>query len=165
VSSRSELDIARISAALPSDPYLQAMIGLADSGSTYVVGLLAGGMTIYGRTSTSRAAAEDPTGWDEVAEVVAGAWAQRLEDRQEKRRELIDRLGGREWDELDLEEQREAIEDRPRFLTLADTRIFAPGASEAIEVATLRIPLGAIAAWWLVPTNEDGTASFTHPSP
>ncbi len=155
---------------------------MADAGSSYVLGLIVTGMTIYGRTVPgrpvaeafddeseriiirARAAAPDKEGWDEAERVLKGAWTKMADDDLERHRELLDRITDRDWDDLEAEEQREALEQRPSVLTLADVRIFSSGASSAVEVAFLRVSLSHVAAWWLLPSAEDGTASFTHPS-
>jgi hypothetical protein len=48
-------------------------------------------------------------------------------------------------------------------VTLADATVFPPG-SPSFEVPLLRIRLAQVAGWWLVPTDAEGKASFTHPS-
>lgn len=176
-----ELDLATLVAASQRDPYLQTLASLASAGSTYVLGLVVGGMTVYGRTSTARPLAEaldaeherfvvrareasdEPERWNEASARVAGIWTQRFEEDEADRQELVERLSDRAGDELTHEEEREVIEDRPQNLTLVDARVFPPGASQSLEVEVLRVPLASIGAWWPIPTDEDGQASFSHP--
>ncbi len=176
-----ELDLAKLVAASRPDPYLQAIAGLSSAGSTYVLGLLVGGMTVYGRTSTARPLAEaldaehdrfvirarkasdEPDRWNEASARVAGIWTQGFEEDEAEHQELVERLSDRAVDELTPEEQRELVEDRPQILTLVDARVFPPGASRHLEVEVLRVPLASIGGWWLIPTNEDGKAAFAHP--
>jgi hypothetical protein len=176
-----ELDLAKLAAASRRDPLLQAIVGLASAGSSYVLGLLVGGMTVYGQTSTDRPLAEsldaeherfvarsrkfsnEPELWDEVSARVAGMWTQGFEEDESERQEMIERLSDRTFEELTQEEKREVIQDRPQNMTLVAVRVFPPGAAQHLEVDVLRVPLASIDAWWLIPTDEDGKASFTHP--
>lgn len=59
---------------------------------------------------------------------------------------------------------REAIENRTTSLTLADVKVFPPG-SLRIEVPLMRVRIAEVAAWWLIPTDAEGKASFSHPEP
>jgi hypothetical protein len=105
---------------------------------------------------TRRAAGDLPEGVGRVV-VLAG------EDRDEENAKMIARgsaHGAESWSDQEI---REAIEDGDTTVTLADATVFPPG-SPRYEVPLLRIRLAQVAGWWLVPTDAEGKASFTHPS-
>jgi hypothetical protein len=114
----------------------------ASVGDTYMLGMLVSGMTVYGRTTSP-------------VDLFAGI--------NEENTKMIARgraHGAGSWSDQDI---RKAIEDGDMTVTLADATVFPPG-SPRYEVPLLRIRLAQVAGWWLVPTDAEGKASFTHPS-
>ena len=103
-----------------------------------MLGMLVSGMTVYGRTTSP-------------VDLFA-----RINEENEK---MVAR-GGESWS---AQEIRKVIEDGDTTVTLADATVFPPG-SPRYEVPLLRIRLAQVAGWWLVPTDAEGKASFTHPS-
>ena len=131
-------DLAELAAAVRLDGTLAALAGRAYIGDAYMLGMLVSGMTVYGRTTS-------PV--DLFARI------------NEENAKMIAR-GGESWS---AEEIRKVIEDADTTVTLADATVFPPG-SPRYEVPLLRIRLAQVAGWWLVPTDAEGKASFTHPS-
>lgn len=131
-------DLAELAAAVRLDGTLAALAGRAYIGDAYMLGMLVSGMTVYGRTTS-------PV--DLFARI------------NEENAKMIAR-GGESWS---AQEIRKVIEDSDTTVTLADATVFPPG-SPRYEVPLLRIRLAQVAGWWLVPTDAEGKASFTHPS-
>jgi hypothetical protein len=136
----SSLDrgLAELAAAVRLDGTLAALAGRAFVGDAYMLGMLVSGMTIYGRTTSP-------------VDLFAGI--------NEENAKMIAR-GAESWSDQEI---RKAIEDGDTTVTLADATVFPPG-SPRYEVPLLRIRLAQVAGWWLVPTDAEGKASFTHPS-
>ena len=131
-------DLAELAAAVRLDGTLAALAGRAAIGDAYMLGMLVSGMTVYGRTTSP-------------VDLFAGI--------NEENAKMIAR-GAESWSDQDI---RQAIEDGDMTVTLADATVFPPG-SPRYEVPLLRIRLAQVAGWWLVPTDAEGKASFTHPS-
>jgi hypothetical protein len=136
----SSLDrgLAELAAAVRLDGTLAALAGRAFVGDAYMLGMLVSGMTVYGRTTSP-------------VDLFAGI--------NEENAKMIAR-GAESWSDQEI---RKAIEDGDTTVTLADATVFPPG-SPRYEVPLLRIRLAQVAGWWLVPTDAEGKASFTHPS-
>jgi hypothetical protein len=107
-----------------------------------MLGMLVNGMTVYGRTTSP-------------VDLFAG-----INEENAKRIGRGRAHGAESWSEQDI---RKAIDDDVTTVTLADATVFPPG-SPGYEVPLLRIRIAQVAGWWLVPTDAEGTASFTHPS-
>jgi hypothetical protein len=140
----SSLDrgLAELAAAVRLDGTLAALAGRASVGDAYMLGMLVSGMTIYGRTASP-------------VDLFAGI--------NEENAKMIARgraHGAESWSDQEI---RKAIEDGDTTVTLADATVFPPG-SPRYEVPLLRIRLAQVAGWWLVPTDAEGKALFTHPS-
>jgi hypothetical protein len=134
-------DLAELAAAVRLDGTLAALAGRASVGDAYMLGMLVSGMTVYGRTTS-------PV--DLFARI-----------NEENAKIARGRAHGPViWSDQDI---RKAIEDGDTTVTLADATVFPPG-SPRYEVPLLRIRLAQVAGWWLVPTDAEGKASFTHPS-
>ena len=131
-------DLAELAAAVRLDGVLAALAGRASIGDAYMLGMLVSGMTVYGRTTS-------PV--DLFARI------------NEENAKMIAR-GAESWS---AQEIRKVIEDGDTTVTLADATVFPPG-SPRYEVPLLRIRLAQVAGWWLVPTDAEGKAFFTHPS-
>jgi hypothetical protein len=136
--SSLDRDLAELAAAVRLDGTLAALAGRASIGDAYMLGMLVSGMTVYGRTTS-------PV--DLFARI------------NEESAKMIAR-GAESWS---AQEIRKVIEDGDTTVTLADATVFPPG-SPRYEVPLLRIRLAQVAGWWLVPTDAEGKASFTHPS-
>jgi hypothetical protein len=136
--SSLDRDLAELAAAVRLDGTLAALAGRAFVGDAYMLGMLVSGMTVYGRTTSP-------------VDLFAGI--------NEENAKTIAR-GAESWSDQDI---RKAIEDGDTTVTLADATVFPPG-SPRYEVPLLRIRLAQVAGWWLVPTDAEGKASFTHPS-
>ena len=106
-----------------------------------MLGMLVSGMTVYGRTTSP-----------------VDLFARINEENAKIARGRAH--GAVIWSDQDI---RKAIEDGDTTVTLADATVFPPG-SPRYEVPLLRIRLAQVAGWWLVPTDTEGKASFTHPS-
>jgi hypothetical protein len=140
--SSLDRDLAELAAAVRLDGTLAALAGRASVGEAYMLGMLVSGMTIYGRTTSP-------------VDLFAGI--------NEENAKMIARgrvHGAESWSDQEI---RKAIEDGDTTVTLADATVFPPG-SPRYEVPLLRIRLAQVAGWWLVPTDAEGKASFTHPS-
>ena len=140
--SSLERDLAELAAAVRLDGTLAALAGRASIGDAYMLGMLVSGMTVYGRTTS-------PV--DLFARI------------NEENAKMIGRgraHGAESWSDQEI---RKAIEDGDTTVTLTDATVFPPG-SPRYEVPLLRIRLAQVAGWWLVPTDAEGKASFTHPS-
>jgi hypothetical protein len=103
--------------------------------------------------------------WNEVVGTfkkgVATATAKGQEEKQ-KAREELQRAGDPPLKEVDPELARRLITWGARpHLTLRNVRIVAPGQTGATMVPVMRVAVSQIAAWWVVPTDEEGKASFT----
>ena len=136
--SSLDRDLAELAAAVRLDGTLAALAGRAFVGDAYMLGMLVSGMTVYGRTTSP-------------VDLFAGI--------NEENAKMIAR-GAESWSDQEI---RKAIEDGDTTVTLADATVFPPG-SPRYEVPLLRIRLAQVAGWWLVPTDAEGKASFTHPS-
>jgi hypothetical protein len=136
--SSLDRDLAELAAAVRLDGTLAALAGRASIGDAYMLGMLVSGMTVYGRTTS-------PV--DLFARI------------NEESAKMFAR-GAVSWS---AQEIRKVIEDGDTTVTLADATVFPPG-SPRYEVPLLRIRLAQVAGWWLVPTDAEGKASFTHPS-
>ena len=136
--SSLDRDLAELAAAVRLDGTLATLAGRASIGEAYMLGMLVSGMTVYGRTTS-------PV--DLFARI------------NEENAKMI--AHGREsWSDQDI---RKAIENGDTTVTLADATVFPPG-SPRYEVPLLRIRLAQVAGWWLVPTDAEDKALFTHPS-
>ena len=135
-------DLAELAAAVRVDGTLAALAGRASVGDAYMLGMLVSGMTVYGRTTSPVDLFARIN--EENANVIARGRAH----------------GGGSWSDQEI---RKAIEDGDTTVTLADATVFPPG-SPRYEVPLLRIRLAQVAGWWLIPTDAEGKASFTHPS-
>jgi hypothetical protein len=140
--SSLDRDLAELAAAVRLDGILAALAGRAFVGDAYMLGMLVSGMTVYGRTTSPVDLFAGIN--EENAKVIARGRAR----------------GAESWSDRDI---RKAIEDGDTTVTLADATVFPPG-SPRYEVPLLRIRLAQVAGWWLVPTDAEGKASFTHPS-
>jgi hypothetical protein len=136
--SSLDRDLAELAAAVRLDGTLAALAGRAFVGDAYILGMLVSGMTVYGRTTSP-------------VDLFA-----RINEENTK----VIAHGAESWSDQDI---RKAIEDGDTTVTLADATVFPPG-SPRYEVPLLRIRLAQVAGWWLVPTDAEGKASFTHPS-
>jgi hypothetical protein len=136
--SSLDRDLAELAAAVRLDGTLAALAVRASIGDAYTLGMLVSGMTVYGRTTS-------PV--DLFARI------------NEENAKMIAR-GAESWS---AQEIRKVIEDGENTVTLADATVFPPG-SPRYEVPLLRIRLAQVAGWWLVPTDAEGKAPFTHPS-
>jgi hypothetical protein len=134
-------DLAELAAAVRLDGALAALAGRASVGDAYMLGMLVSGMTVYGRTTSP-----------------VDLFARINEENAKIARGRAH--GAVIWSDQDI---RKAIEDGDTTVTLADATVFPPG-SPRYEVPLLRIRLAQVAGWWLVPTDAEGKASFTHPS-
>lgn len=177
--SPSDRDLAEIAIASRTDPMLSVLAGVASgNGPTYVVGLLVNGMTIYGRTADPMRMAEavdaenarwgqrakaatGREGWDEFSEKVGTMWTDELKKTEEEQRMLIEHMAV-DLDELPEEVARKVIRAREEDLTLADAKVFPPGAAP-FDVPLVRIRLAQVSGWWLVPTDAEGRATYSHP--
>lgn len=140
--SSLDRDLAELAAAVRLDGTLAALAGRASIGDAYMLGMLVSGMTVYGRTTSPVDLFARIN--EENAKMIAGGRAH----------------GAESWSDQEI---RKAIEDGDTTVTLADATVFPPG-SPRYEVPLLRIRLAQVAGWWLVPTDAEGKASFTHPS-
>jgi hypothetical protein len=140
--SSLDRDLAELAAAVRLDGTLAALAGRASIGDAYMLGMLVSGMTVYGRTTSPVDLFARIN--EENAKMIARGGAH----------------GAESWSDQDI---RKAIEDGDTTVTLADATVFPPG-SPRYEVPLLRIRLAQVAGWWLVPTDAEGKASFTHPS-
>lgn len=176
--SNRDRDLAEIAAESKPDVMLSI---LADTvgGTTYVLGLLANGMTIYGRTVSAREMAtmldaenermfarsstEERGRQTNASEQIRNLWTTAIEKQEAEERELVVHTPG-DIDELPEELGRKIIRGRQSALTLRDVRVFPPG-SPSFEVPLLRVRLSTVSGWWLVSTDEDGHATYAHPTP
>lgn len=140
--SSLDRDLAELAAAVRLDGTLAALAGRASIGDAYMLGMLVSGMTVYGRTTSPVDLFARIN--EENAKMIARGRAH----------------GAESWSDQEI---RKAIEDGDTTVTLADATVFPPG-SPRYEVPLLRIRLAQVAGWWLVPTDAEGKASFTHPS-
>lgn len=177
--SPRDRDLAEVAMASRTDPMVSVIAGLASSnGPTYMVGLLVNGMTIYGRTADPMRMAEavdaenvrwgeraksatGREGWDEYSQKVATMWADRLKTAEEEESVLVEHMTV-DLDELPEEVARKVIRAREQDLTLADAKVFPQGAAP-FEVPLLRIQLAQVSGWWLLPTDAEGRATYSHP--
>ena len=141
-------DLAELAAAVRLDGTLAALAGRASIGDAYMLGMLVSGMTVYGRTTSPVDLFARIN--EENAKLIA-------RDRAHGAESWSDQVS---WSDQEI---RKAIEDGDTTVTLADATVFPPG-SPRYEVPLLRIRLAQVAGWWLVPTDAEGKASFTHPS-
>lgn len=171
----ADRDLALAAASSRHDSFLEAVASLHETG--YYVGLLVNGMTAYGRVSSDRAIAEvldaenaravarwkerDPT-WSEVEDEFKDRWTRQIDEEEREHRELVERNSNVPSDEMSDDDTRAMAQDRAVALTLVDAKVFPPGAP-ALEVPVLRVQVAQVGAWWLVPIDEKGGVSFTHP--
>jgi hypothetical protein len=175
--SRRDRDLAELAAESGPDDMLSILAAIApDAG--YMLGLFANGMTIYGRIvgpremaalldaenerMAARWSAAGHEGWDEAAERIRGLWTKTIETEEAQSRKYAEHTSGDPF-EVPEEVGRKLIRDRQRSLTLADAHVFPP-ASPRFSVPLLRVRLAMVAGWWLVPIDEQGNASFEHPT-
>jgi hypothetical protein len=175
--SAHDRDLAELASSSRPDRMLAVLASLADAGSTYTLGLLVNGMTIYGRTISpkqlatlldeenvrmaERWKATGAPGWDEAGEKIRGLWEKSFEEYQAERRMLVEHTTG-DVDDLPEEIGRMVIRGQGMSVTLSDVHVFSPG-SPGFELPFLRVRLSMVAGWWLVPSDEHGRASFEHP--
>lgn len=183
----SEHDVALLTALAKPDPYLDLLIGQADAGAGAAVGVLANGMTMYGRIAPDRDMGErfdrfiegviqrgartsdDPDAWAEFAKKVRGQAVLAEEERANERREIV--LSGEEDSDphpaqVSAQETRRQIDlfSRRPALTLMEARVMIPGQQQSVEVPVLRVRVAQVAAWWLLEEGEDAAASVQHPT-
>ncbi len=87
----------------------------------------------------------------------AGDATARLERNEERHRELAERLRAIDADDDtadELKEELERLQQPGPVLLLKNARVWAPGSTpmSAVEVPFVRIPVAAVAAWWLGTT-------------
>lgn len=177
-----EWDLARVGlAAQGGDGFLNDLMELAENGIGTIIGVLINGMVAVGSIGDAGVVADaldeqrrmlasrmDPPEdqsqdeWSKAVELFVTANRRLVEEDRQERQEL------RESAEVHWDfshpvrgRTRSALEREVRFtLTLVEPQIVAPGEGGAIRPAFLRVPLAQIVAWWVVPTDESGKASF-----
>jgi len=170
--SPQERDAAQATASVGLDRFLQAIANVDQAG--YYVGLLINGMTVYGQVASDRAIAEvldgenarigarlteQPAVWTEVVE---GGWTRRIDQEEEEHNGLVERNLKAELDEMSDDDARMTIRGRAVTLTLIEAKV-VPAGAPTFDVPVLRVLLAQVGGWWLVPRDEEGTVSFTHP--
>jgi hypothetical protein len=176
--SNRNRDLAEIAAASKPDVML-SMLADTVGGTTHVLGLLANGMTIYGRTVSprematmldaenermfARSSTEERGTQTNASERIRNLWTTAIEKQEADEWELVSHTSG-DIDELPEELGRKIIRGQQSTLTLEDVRVFPPGCP-AFVVPLLRVRLSTVSGWWLVPTDKDGHATYTHPTP
>jgi hypothetical protein len=188
--SPNELDIARLAAQHGhQDGYLLDLIQLADRDLRLVVGLLLNGMIVVGSLSRSEEMAEavdalraylaDRFGRDHKPEdQTAEEWENTLSEFSSRASEFVRRIRVEEeeldtrlaesagGEKVDLEGLpahlgRKLIDLEARtFLTLKNVQIAAPAQAGVMKIPLLRVAVRQINAWWPIPLDEEGKASF-----
>jgi hypothetical protein len=175
--SPHDRDIANLAAASRLDADLQTIANLAP-GFGYRVGLLVSGMTVYGRAVSpvevakaidaehargiTRGRAAGGEHWDEVALKMEGALTKQAEKKERERQELIERNPPASDGEMSEEDARRSIRDNATTLNLVDAHVYTGGGLH-YTVPLMTVQLSHAAAWWLLPSDEHGNASFSHP--
>jgi hypothetical protein len=177
-----EWDLARIALAVGSrDPFLTDLIDLAENGIGSVVGVLANGMVAVGSIGgpevvadaldaerRQRAAAsvrpEDKSEeeWDKILELFVTANRRLVDAGREEREEFRESDDGPfDYSDPVRGKVRDALDFETHYnLTLVRPHVVAPGQIGVLRPPFLRVSLRQVAGWWLVPTDEDGRASF-----
>jgi hypothetical protein len=142
--SHTDRDLASLAANARHDSMLEAVASVSEIG--FFVGLLVNGMTVYGRAVSGRDSAEafdaevartverwkkaDPgKDWTSVEAKLARGWTQKFEEDVRQHDELVERnLGKADVDAMSDDDARQTIQDRPAVLTLAEAKVFPPGA-------------------------------------
>jgi hypothetical protein len=178
--SPADRDLAKLAASAAGDGLLSGLAHLAPSGASYMLGLLVNGMTIYGRTVPTKdfgaaidaqnetwiargRTASEAEGWDTAADTILGIYASKADEDEERRRDLIERSAGVEYDELPEEDLRLDLKLRLTHITLAEVNVFPAGGAH-FTLPLIRISIAQVAGWWLVPVDEDGNGTITHPA-
>jgi hypothetical protein len=177
--SDSDRDLAVLASRAPGDRLLSGLSDLAVAGASYTLGVFVNGMTVYGQTVPARVFAKaidaqnetivalgqqthGGDGWEVAAESIGGAYERAAVEDEEKRQALIERNSGGDNDDMSEEDARLAIRLRRQTLTLTEVAVFPPGAGN-FSLPLIRIPVAHVAGWWIVPTDEEGKATISHP--
>lgn len=178
--SPTDRDLAELAAASRLDETLCELAGLACAGGKYMLGLLINGMTIYGRTESpgavfaeidaenarliERGRATGDSRWSgETVAKVEGTWTRCFEEYEREHRKLMERNEGKQSDEMPEDDIREEIKKSNTTLVLADVEVVPPSGPH-LELPLMRVQIAQVAGWWLIPTDAQGNASYSHPS-
>jgi hypothetical protein len=175
--SASDRDLAQLAADSRPDKTLAVLAGLGSAGIKCVLGLLVNGMTIYGhiespgtvfaeldaenaRMMERQRSAKDKE--SKEASPLEDVWTRKFEEGERQEEQIMERTEGKALEEMTEEDVRATIERQTTTLTLADVHVFPP-ASAGFEVPLMRVRIAQVNAWWLIPTDAEGNASFSHP--
>ncbi len=178
--SPTDRDLLNIKVNTRPDHVLAQLYSDALSGIDRAIAVLTNGMTVYGRITSFSAMAEaldednvrrydvglkrHPESWGEIdRELFTARFTRQHEREQADRVSYFDRTADTEFDDLSDEDQREYLDDRESTITIAAATVFPPGAPH-FEVPVMRVQIASVNAWWLVPTDEDGKTTISHPS-
>jgi hypothetical protein len=183
----TELDLVHVATSAPRlDPLLDDLADFADGTAATVVGLALNGMFAFGALGPRRAMAEViDTQLEKISRASLASLSEPDPDLEENLRKLAtfntyredeeararDEMRGDaeafvgekgfDFDRAPAELTRRLLRLETRlFLTLQDAQIITPGQAGVINVPVLRVAASQISAWWIIPTDEQGSASF-----
>jgi hypothetical protein len=181
-----EWDLANIAANTAwGDGFLADLIELAETGIGSLVGVFTNGMVVMGTVATAEQVAQEldrqremagqaarrpddvsPEDWTERMKLWATSNRRAYEAAVQERNEVEEKLQVSDEPVWDYSTQpkglpREALESQLRnMLTMTGVQVIAPGQPGILRLPVLRVALKQIAAWWPLPVDEEGRASF-----
>jgi hypothetical protein len=178
----SETDLAYLASQHVPDGLLAKLLELAETGVGLGVGLLLNGMIVTGRLVGPEAAAgavdaqlntlAGPTEESDLTEEERSSFTSlataAVERTKQQREAFYEELApyedpaGIDLDTVPAKLAHQLVQQDARsHLTLEGARLFAPGQAGLTNIATLRVALVQIAAWWVLSTDEQGNARLT----
>jgi hypothetical protein len=162
-------DLASLAARMRGDTTLTVLAGMAGA-IHYPVGLLVNGMTVYGRLVAEKEFAQALDAFNSQVIGLAddspmvGLWTRAAEKDQKEEEELQSRTEDVPRSQWSEDDERKVIAQRQTVLNIAEAQILQPGSTSPTTVPILRVGIEHVAAWWLLPVNDDGKVSFQHPA-